>query len=157
MADNGCFGAGFPGGPRWWMWLKYHPDRATCTFATAPDVVGDAVATLRRSGYYLNRIRDLGYPPALVAQDGMEDCEIPWASFEVLFIGGSTEWKMSRAAMDLVAEAQARGVSTHMGRVNTRRRLLYAHAHGIDSVDGTYLSFGPGKNLPTLINWLTYL
>ena len=28
---------------------------------------------------------------------------------------------------------------------------------GLDSADGTFLSFGPDKNLPQLLNWLDHI
>jgi hypothetical protein len=37
----------------------------------------------------------------------------------------------------IVAEARARNVWVHMGRVNSLRRLAYAASIGCDSVDGT--------------------
>jgi hypothetical protein len=102
----------------------------------------------------LPRIRVLGFPAALVAQDGLERLDVPWAAFDVLFIGGSTEWKLGEAARALVARAKARGKWVHMGRVNTRTRLRYADAIGCDSVDGTRLAFGPDDNLPRVLRWL---
>jgi hypothetical protein len=38
-------------------------------------------------------------------------------------------------------EARRRGVWTHMGRVNSERRLRYAALIGCQSADGTYLAF----------------
>lgn len=154
-ADNGCFGKGWPGYEAWVAWLERNAaDASTCLFATAPDIVGDAAGTLERSAPWLPVIRELGYPAALVAQDGLEDLDIPWDSFDVLFLGGSTEWKLSPAAARLVAEAKARGKRVHMGRVNSRRRYRYAKAIGCDTVDGTYLVFGPTVNLPKLLSWV---
>jgi hypothetical protein len=46
------------------------------------------------------------------------------------------------------------GKGTHMGRVNSNRRLQYAATIGCDSADGTYLAFGPDQNLPRLLWWL---
>jgi len=153
-ADNGCFGKGYPGDEKWLGWLeKNAKDAATCLFATAPDVVGDAAATLERSAPFLPKIRALGYPAALVAQDGLEDLEVPWDEFDVLFIGGSTEWKLGAAARKLIRQAKARGKWVHMGRVNSERRYRYAHETGCDSVDGTYLTYGPLVNLPKLLAW----
>ena len=83
---------------------------------------GDAAATLTRSAPFLPAIRALGYPAALVAQDGLEDLDVPWDDFDVLFIGGSTEWKLGPHARALAAEAKARGKGVHMGRVNSQRR-----------------------------------
>ena len=41
-----------------------------------------------------------------------------------------------------------------MGRVNSLRRVRYTEAIGCDTVDGTYLTFGPNMNLPNLLGWL---
>lgn len=153
-ADNGCFGKGYPGDEKWLAWLaKNADDASTCLFATAPDVVGDAAATLARSVPFLPAIRALGYPAALVAQDGLEDLDVPWDEFDVLFIGGSTDWKLGPAARALVTEAKARGKWVHMGRVNSERRYRIAHEMGCDSADGTFLTFGPKILLPRLLSW----
>lgn len=123
-------------------WLAGHP-RETCLFATAPDVVGDAAATLALSAPMYAPIRALGYPVALVAQDGLEDCAIPWDDFDALFIGGTTAWKLGPEAARIAAEARSRGKHVHMGRVNSLRRMVYAESIGCDSADGTYLRFDP--------------
>ena len=155
-ADNGCFGKGYPGDEKWYEWLAANADRAdSCAFAVAPDVVGDAWRTLIRSRPWFAKIRALGYPAALVAQDGLEiHGPIPWHDFDVLFIGGTTEWKLGPHARALVAEAKQRGKSIHMGRVNSLARLRYAAAIGCDSADGTYVAFGPDVNLPHILGWL---
>jgi hypothetical protein len=96
-ADNGCFSDKWDEA-KWWKFLVDNAHRAHyCLFAVAPDVVGDAVATEARSAPWLAKIRDLGYPVAYVAQDGLEVLELPydgtdwWDAFDVLFIGGTTE------------------------------------------------------------------
>ena len=150
-ADNGRYGRGWPGHDTWWEWLKSVGPDPLCLFATAPDVVGDAAATLAESAPWLPRIRSLGYPAALVAQDGLT--EPPWGDFDVLFIGGTTNWKLGHLARALVGEAKRRGVHVHMGRVNSARRYRYARDIGCDSADGTYLTFGPDRNLPRLLSW----
>jgi hypothetical protein len=153
-ADNGCFGSGYPGDAKWLAWLEKHAgDAGTCLFATAPDVVGDAAATLARSAPFLPAIRALGYPAALVAQDGLEDLDVPWDDFDVLFIGGTTAWKLGPAALGLIQQAKRRGKWVHMGRVNSEKRYRIAHAAGCDSVDGTFLTFGPDVLLPELLSW----
>jgi len=154
-ADNGCFGKGYPGDEKWIAWLERNAHEApSCLFATAPDVVGEAAATLERSRPWLPKIRALGYPAALVAQDGLEVLEVPWDEFDVLFLGGSTEWKLGPWARELTRQAKDRGKWVHMGRVNSERRYRYANAIGCDSADGTFLVFGPDKNLPRLKTWL---
>lgn len=153
-ADNGCFGKGYPGDAEWFAWLQRNAaDAATCAFATAPDVVGDAQATLDRSRPWLPRIRALGYPAALVAQDGLEALQVPWEEFDVLFIGGTTGWKLGMHARHLIRRAKNHGKRIHMGRVNSARRYRYAEHTGCDSVDGTFLTFGPDTNLPRLLAW----
>lgn len=154
-ADNGCFGKGYPGDEAYLAWLAKHSEHASrCLFATAPDVVGDADATLTRSAPFYAPIRALGYPVALVAQDGLTPDRVPWADIDALFIGGSTDWKLGAAARLLIAQAKARGLFVHVGRVNSHRRMRYAHFVGADSVDGTFLAFGPDTNLPKLRGWL---
>jgi hypothetical protein len=153
-ADNGCFSDRFDEA-KWWKFLTDNAsDSASCLFAVAPDVVGDAQATLERSLPWLPKIRALGYPAAFVAQDGCETVGLPWDEFDCLFIGGSTEWKLGPHARAVIAEARHRGKWVHMGRVNSEKRYRYAHALGCDSADGTFLTFGPDKNLPRLKTWL---
>lgn len=107
-----------------------------CLFVVAPDVVGDAVATLARFGLWAKEIRDLGFPVALAAQDGLEDLVVPWADLDALFVGGSTEWKLSACVADLIRGAKGRGKWTHIGRVNSVRRASRLREYP-DSVDGT--------------------
>jgi hypothetical protein len=186
-ADNGCFGKGYPGDEAWFAWLEANAYAAAdCVFATAPDVVGDAEATVARSMPWLAKIRSLGYPAAFVAQNGLENLDVPWDDFDVLFIGGTVEcadhgptldaiktgrggnqrfycptcrveifeWKESQRAAELIRQAKAHGKWVHCGRVNSFERLLATHLMGCDSADGTYLVFGPKKNLPKLLGWL---
>jgi len=153
-ADNGCFTDNWDEA-KWWAWLQANAHRAdTCEFAVAPDVVGDAHATLARSMPWLPKIRELGYPVAFVAQDGIAPHWTPWPEFDVLFIGGTTGWKLSADAREMVKAAKLRGKHVHMGRVNSLRRLRYAQAIGCDSADGTYITFGPDENLPKVLGWL---
>lgn len=145
--DNGRFSA--PQNytdAKYLAWLrKLHPFVADCLFATAPDVVGDAAATLEMSRPMLPKIRVLGYKAALVAQDGLEALPVPWDELDCLFVGGTTTWKLSEAAYQVAAEARRRGKWTHMGRVNSWRRFRAAAAAGYDSADGTVLRFDPNR------------
>jgi hypothetical protein len=151
-ADNGCFGNGYPGDGGYLQWLAERAHAGRCAFAVAPDVPFDMTASLARSRPMLPRIRALGYPVALAAQNGADS--LPWDEFDVLFLGGDTAWKLGPAAAALTTEARARGKHVHMGRVNSLRRLRYADAIGCASADGTYLAFGPDRNLPALLGWL---
>lgn len=153
-ADNGCFGVGYPGDKALTAWLaRLRPHSDRCLFATAPDVVADAAATLLRSEPHLPVIRRLGYPAALVAQDGLEHLRVPWPEFDVLFLGGSTSWKLGPAAEALTAQALDRGKAVHMGRVNSARRWNHAQRIGCGSVDGTCLTYAPDANLARIRRW----
>lgn len=158
-ADTGIYGTGFPGDDEWLSWLarRVAGREDLCLFATAPDVVGDAAATEERSRPFLPVIRDLGVPAAFVAQDGLTVSSVPWDEFDVLFVGGTTDWKLGEVAREIVRAAVRRGVAVHIGRVNTARRLTYASAIGASTVDGTLLAFGPDTNLPRLLSWLRLL
>lgn len=155
-ADNGCFGKGYPGDVGWLAWLEsFTPiQRSRCLFATAPDVVGDSASSLQRSLPWLATIRDLGYPVALVTQDGTTPADIPWSDIDWLFIGGTNAHKLGDEAKTLIAAATLQGKRVHVGRVNSQRRYEAMSALGCDSVDGTYLGFGPDQNLPRLLSWL---
>jgi hypothetical protein len=127
-ADNGCFNAKtYVGDLRWFSWLADNaPHASRCLFATAPDVVGDHAATLARSLPWLPRIRSLGYPAAFVAQNGATVDNVPWDAFDVLFIGGDTEWKLGPDAQSLTFHAKGVGKRVHMGRVNLQPQTTTA-------------------------------
>lgn len=87
---------------------EYDPFTSWCLFAVAPDVLGDAYATLHRADWskMLGWIRYAGFRVALVAQNGLrldpvrgwgadgpagEWLPVDWDEFDVLFLGGSAE------------------------------------------------------------------
>jgi hypothetical protein len=111
-----------------------------CLFVTAPDVVGDSAETLRLFSRWRDEVAGTGHPIALVAQDGLNVNAVPWHAVDAIFVGGTTVWKLGSAARRIVSEARFRGIWTHMGRVNSRRRLIYAQSIGCQSVDGTSFS-----------------
>lgn len=155
-ADNGCFARGYDFDPGDWLeWLAgQRRFRKSCLFAVAPDVVGDAAATIERSSLYLPTIRQLNFPAALAFQNGLENLDVPWDDFDVAFIGGTTDWKLSQEAFGLIKDAKARGMWVHVGRVNSMSRLQMMHLIGADSCDGTYVKYGPERNLPRVHEWL---
>lgn len=160
-ADNGKFGKGWPGTGPWYRWLRakvaeYGAER--CLFATAPDVVGDAEGTLLESWPVLAPVRALGIPVAFVAQNGCSAAGlIPWGEFDVLFLGGDDEFKIGFEGELVARLARLRGVPVHMGRVNSKKRLRLAMQWDCATADGTYLAFGPEKNLARLTRWLEEL
>jgi hypothetical protein len=122
-------------------WLEnISADAVRCAFVTAPDVLCDARETLKLSRPMFPRIRQLGFPAALVAQNGLEDMACSWDEFDVLFLGGDTAWKLGPAAASLSRQAIRLGKRVHVGRVNGLRRLRHAQAIGATSVDGNMIA-----------------
>jgi hypothetical protein len=159
-ADNACFAKGDRFDlPAYLAWLKKIPNdlRSRCLFATAPDVVGDWNATWERSRDVLPKLQKLGYAAAVVVQDGCLASEMDWQAIDAVFVGGSTKWKLSQDAENVCCAARQRQKWVHMGRVNSFRRLQASVDFGCQSVDGTFLAFGPEKNLPKVLRWLDML
>ena len=132
--------------------------RPGCLFVTAPDVIyksgiGNAAATRKRWPFWSNVIRGCGYPPAFVAQDGLEPHQVPWDEMGALFIGGSTKFKESATVRSLCGYAKARAMWVHWGRVNGKRRLELAQEAGADSIDGTGFSWYPDTRIPMVKEW----
>lgn len=173
-SDNGAYkkGADHRGFDfaKWWRYVSetlprcYEID-SPCLFVTAPDaidvditgriVIGHAEETLRRAREWLPQIGALGFPTAFVAGNGHETMldEIPWADIDVVFLGGSDEWKLGDGARIVVAEAKRRGKRVHMGRVNSAKRFRYAEDLGCETADGTFISFSPTENLERVARW----
>lgn len=162
----------------WWAWLNkvvaaVSPSTfAQCLYATAPDAIdvcgcknactcghgnvrGNNDVTIAWAKEWLPRIKSLGVPAAMVLGNFMEERleELPWDDIDVVFLGGSTEWKLGEGGRIVTAEAKRRGKRVHMGRVNSSKRLAYASSIGCDTADGTFLGKGPAKNLPRLMDW----
>ena len=128
--------------------------RPGCRFVACPDVVGNAQATRTQFEVWQPILQQMGLPVALVGQDGLENLKVPWDRIQALFLGGSTEWKLSAAAADLAREAKRRGLWVHLGRCNSLRRLRHAYAIGCDSVDGSAFSRWPDHHIPQALSWL---
>ena len=146
-ADNGQF-SGRTTPADFLAWLA-RTRRDGCLFAAAPDVVANAVATLDLYRWYAWRIKALGFPVALVAQDGLESLRWP-PEYDALFVGGSTDWKLSPAADWCIRRAKAAGKWVHVGRVNSAKRIRHFQLVGVDSVDGTGVCFAPDQRIRQL-------
>ena len=160
-ADNGCFSDRWTEMP-WLDWLATLPTDG-CLFAVAPDVYPDAQASLDRGLQYADLIRSMGFPVAIVAQDGAENIRYPWDEFDCLFIGGAKtanpkdEWKISPQAEQVCRAARNAGKWVHMGRVNSLRRMERARSMGVQSCDGTFIKHGPEINLKRMARFLQLL
>lgn len=148
-ADNGAF-SGFDAAAFIAMLARLP---RTARWVAAPDVVGDWRATAALFDEWAPRIRDLGYPVAYVLQDGCE--HVPDA--DCLFIGGSTRYKLSSKAVAWITEAKRRGMLVHVGRVNSLKRMRWAHDNGVDSVDGTRVSMFADVWLKWTLDALSWL
>lgn len=113
-------------------------DKTKCLFVAVPDVVGSARRTLEVFAYWLPCLS--GWPLALVCQDGQEHLPIPWQEIQAVFIGGSTNWKCSHHAAEIVKAAKAIGKWIHAGRINHGDRWDHFEELGADSIDGTGIS-----------------
>lgn len=133
-ADNGGF-SGLDVAAYLALLERESDQREMFRFVTVPDIVANARRTLELFDYWFPRLE--GWPLALVAQDGQEDLPIPWEYVDAVFIGGSTVFKMSKAAIDIIRTAQAMEKWVHVGRVNDPQRWNHFEALKVDSVDGT--------------------
>jgi len=128
------------------------PYRATCHFVVVPDVVGCAQSTLALYDHAAPVVALAGLPLAYVAQDGAEHEDFP--PCDVVFLGGSDPWRAQHGTA-LLSRATAEGFRTHVGRVNSARRVHQLLSYA-DSCDGTYVGFnGVQRGLRDIGKWLS--
>jgi hypothetical protein len=153
--DNDAF-ASFTTGKPWdeaaWlaMLTQIRNDGLTPKWVLVPDVVADREATLAKWEQYAPVATRYGWPLAIAVQDGMTPADIP-ATAEVIFVGGTTEWKWRSLPM----WAQT-GMRVHVGRVNEIDRLHICERWRVESVDGTGWMRGGehGRQAQDLGRWL---
>ena len=153
-ADNACFNGKTWDSVAWLRWLESKSNPSEALFATVPDVVGNHTETLAKWPLWSKQVKELGYKTAFILQNGCTPSEVPWDECDAVFVGGDTNWKLGGEAYLVVSEAKKRGHWVHMGRVNSLRRIQTAQMWGCDSVDGTYLAFGPDVNTPKLVKMM---
>lgn len=135
--DNGAF-AGFDEAAFVALLAREEHHRDRCLFVTVPDVVGSARRTLEVFEHWYPRLSR--WKLALACQDGQEQLPIPWSRIHAVFIGGSTNWKGSAHAVQIIQAAQLLGKHVHVGRVNGVQRWKHFEDLGVDSCDGTGLA-----------------
>jgi len=139
--DNDAFNTGF----LFWRWarglLAREQFQSTCLFVVAPDIVGDARATLASFDIFEPMLHRRNWPVALATQDGLKPSDVPWKRVDALFIGGTDAHKLGREAGALMAECIRRKKWLHIGRVNSMARLYKFWR--ADSWDGTTLIKDP--------------
>jgi len=138
--DNGAWGChqqGIEWTPGRWLSLVREHGR-TALWCVLPDVVMGGEASLRRSLFWLGRVYPMAARWLIAVQDGMtaERLAAHVGPKVGVFVGGSTEWKEATLPM-WGALCRNKGAWFHVGRMNSRRKLLLCTAAGADSVDGT--------------------
>lgn len=136
--DNGAFTA-FNGAAFRALLEREREHIDKCLFVAIPDVVGDGRRTLEIF-FHHRQLVPAGWPLAFVCQDGSQDHAIPWDSLAAVFIGGTTEWKMSSYASAIVKAAKILGKHVHIGRINMPERWNHFDKLGADTCDGSGLS-----------------
>jgi len=116
-------------------------------WVAVPDVVTDREATIASWHLWEPKVGAVGFPLAFVVQDGMTPSDVP--PCDVVFVGGSTEWKWSSVATWCKSFPRV-----HVGRVNSERLLWLAHDAGAESCDGTGWFRGDRKQLDGLWYYL---
>ena len=128
---------------------KLTPYRDKCLFVILPDIdwrngerVFDANVAIDLFNEWKTHPVFDGWKKAFVAQNGQEHLEFP-NGLDCLFIGGDTDWKLLAHAESCIKRAQSMNLGTHIGRVNTKRRIEHFDFLGNDSIDGTGPVFHP--------------
>jgi hypothetical protein len=149
--DNGAF-KGFDEEKFIKLVKKYIGHPTEPLFVAMPDVVADHRNTLSLFGTWHRHLAS-HYRRAFVLQDGITDWrQVPWDYCEAVFVGGSTEFKLSSTTKYLCQIARYMGKWVHMGRVNSFKRLQLAYEMGCLSVDGS----GFSRNRHDLRKYLDY-
>lgn len=118
---------------------------------TAPDSVGDYKETNRLFAIWFDKI--CRFPVAYVLQDGITTQDIPWDCIECVFLGGTTDFKLSGHARNLLIYAKNKGKLVHVGRVNSIKRIKMFWDI-CDSFDGSGFSRYSKAMLPRYIRFL---
>jgi hypothetical protein len=123
-ADNGCFTElDTPKFLRMLAGIVRHDHPPL--WVSCPDKVADAGETWRLFHRWAPMVREIGLPVAVVLQDGTE--RLKWRGqlvacsdmYDAVFVGGSTEFKLSPEAFRLTRDAHDAGKLVHFGRVNS--------------------------------------
>lgn len=132
--DNGGFSGAKPKGFSRII-QKQWEFKDKCLFAAVPDKVESHKETLTMWSEY-HHLAD-GYRKAFVVQDGFDE----WPSnADAIFLGGSTGFKDSYEAEQIVKAALKNKMHVHIGRVNTFYRFYHFHCMGAHTCDGSGVS-----------------
>ena len=107
---------------------KHHEN---ALWIVVPDFVADKERTIASWYEWEPWLRQFNRPLAFAVQNSMVPSDIP-ASADIIFVGGTDEWKLTTAAFWC-----SQFTRVHIARVNTWQRLIMCHKWGAESVDGT--------------------
>lgn len=137
VLDNGRFAEAVKGIPfdesgfithlERYAWLEQKP-----LWVVVPDVPFDGTETLKWWEIWAPRLQQYELPLAMAVQDGMSVTDVLSLGPDVVFVGGTTEWKW-RTVADW-ANAFPR---VHVGRVNSPTKLHELNSLGVESCDGS--------------------
>ena len=136
--DNGRFCAGPDWSERDWMKLIHkacaHSQKTGVApeWILVPDVVADWKATVREFSHWESRVRNTGWKVAVAVQNGASVADVKAMGVDVVFVGGTTEWKLRTTALWCSEFPRV-----HVGRVNTLERAIGCFQCGAESIDGT--------------------
>ena len=156
--DNGAYGCHLRGEEFKWEQFMHAVEWANQAvqkprWIVVPDVVGDAETTLRLWNRWSEILRSdaSGIPLALAVQDGMEPQDVSKLENQpdVIFIGGSTEWKEYS-----LESWTSHFPKVHVGRINGLRMLNRCEKAGAESCDGTGWFRGDEEQLQGLVEFL---
>lgn len=126
----------------WQRLLDSHGRDPLCEGIVAPDIVCGGAESLALTLSWLERLLDYGPRVYLPVQPGIAPRAVAGllGPRVGLFVGGDSGWKEATCA-SWARLAHEHGARCHVGRVNSRRRLLICKAAGVDSFDGS----GPSR------------
>lgn len=137
--DNGAFTGEFNSDE--WLTLldtldekmPFPPD-----FVVLPDELNDAEGTIEKHREWASEVFDRNLRPAFVMQPGLPISQqvalADGLGADVVFVGGECRWQRSHGA-EIVSEAHARGIRTHIGNPGGKDGLLWCAKAGFDSAD----------------------
>ena len=154
-ADNDCYNS--------FNQIKYEqmlsrlPRINTMKYLTMPDVLGDSEKTLTFFDEWYSKLKNEKLPITLVLQDGCKVKDVPFDKIKSVFVGGTTEYKLSEDVRNIINIAKQKKKWIHMGRVNSNKRIKYAQSIGVDSFDGSSFSMFANTLIPKTLLLLKHL
>lgn len=154
VLDNGRFSEAVNGRPFDETGFLAHFERYAMLeqkpgWVVVPDVPFDGAATLEWWRVWAPRLRPYGIPLAIAVQDGMTIRDVAILEPDVIFVGGTTEWKWQT-----VGEWANAFPRVHVGRVNSPTRLHEIAAIGVESCDGSGWFRGKSPQIVGLARFL---